>query len=265
METDKIKSLKEASANANFQMVTAILDSTEFTKKQLSDALKAVIRRCNDLSPLDNSRHETVRNLFIAAHKLIKHGADINAVVDYESIIDNCVKHKDTFMLRHLLSQHGNSVNVRTFEFACSDINYMDADALKILVQFGKNSLKYDFSKSTIFYNAATFKCFALCDILIESGSNVNTQDDDGTTALINLFGENCMLGDEDIVESIQYLLARGVDVTIRDNKGLTALDRAEKTANENPLSVEFLRSVYESLIMDSRISSDEDVSHLSF
>ena len=71
----------------------------------------------------------------------------------------------------------------------------------------------------------------------VEAGADVNTQDVDGETPLHYLARAKLLLNvrvrDQDILETIEFLISKNADLNIKDKEGKTPLDRANFT---NPL-----------------------------
>ena len=60
--------------------------------------------------------------------------------------------------------------------------------------------------------------------LLIDKGSDINRQDKDGYTPLM-LCVEGCEYAGEDCVQITQYLVSKGCNVGLKNNKGETAID----------------------------------------
>ncbi len=103
------------------------------------------------------------------------------------------------------------------------------------LINSDKNIVKYTSPgfKETILMNAAAGGHESTCEALLKSrGTDINTQDIDGKTALMHAVRKNQH-------GAIELLLNRGSDITIKNNNKKTALDIAieklERYLNNEP------------------------------
>lgn len=93
---------------------------------------------------------------------------------------------------------------------------------------------------------------------LVESGANINAQDQDGKTALILAFDRRI-----DDVLAVQLLLDHGVDVGLKDNFGRTAMDYLEKASESVK---EYMASRLDQAHLDDFIGrNDEKLQEMTF
>jgi len=86
----------------------------------------------------------------------------------------------------------------------------------------GANEPRSPKGRTPLMVTCAYYGGITITKLLISNGANVNAVANDGTTALMLAAGNAKM----DVVE---FLVSRGADATLKDSKGLTALDYAAK------------------------------------
>ena len=124
-------------------------------------------------------------------------------------------------------SESGESVLAYALRYRC------DEDILELLLKNGADIKDTDNEGVSIFDMAITYDHIELVKKLVEEGIyDVNqTQRKSGFTPLMcaTCYGRN---------EIVEYLLSKGADKTLKDYKGLTALDFAKKTNKKSIIKI---------------------------
>lgn len=123
---------------------------------------------------------------------------------------------------------HKNSRGI-TLLMLCSGICW--SSGVQSLLEYGAYPSIKDLAGQTALFYATCYNnvCYdEIIDYLIEYGANINEVDSDGNTALLQIAHEE-IEGDRTHLA----LIARGIDVNIRNNTGETALSIARKHGHE--------------------------------
>ncbi|MBN8827348.1 MAG: ankyrin repeat domain-containing protein [Sphingobacteriia bacterium] len=187
------------------------------------------------ITPLQNAINIKKINL---AYALIKNGANLNSIFyadfyrvkNYEmTILDMILSIDDQKKITPLLQ----ALTLRKFDF-----NIKDSKGRTFIHKFFESFLDPDFNN---IYSFETLELF------IKSGGDVNSQDNEGNTALHYLIKK-----EKPSLFAIQTLLQNGIDTSIKNNEGKTVFDIADKEVTiefNNILDVCLQAAMAESII----------------
>lgn len=148
---------------------------------------------------------------------LLSHGAQINAKDSKGRNAIICTMYSDTLLLQYDIEE---SLIKTINKLLTLNININDKDG------FGRTALHYAcFTKSTHPHGDPENKNVStnpLIKMLLDSGADINAQDNDGKTALM-------LASEDDKADTVSYLLELGANPHIKDKNGKTALDLARE------------------------------------
>jgi uncharacterized protein len=122
--------------------------------------------------------------------------------------------------------ENGESVICFAMRYHC------DGEVLDLLIENGADLYQIDNEGVSVFDVAVTYNNLSIIERLIDSGFNVNQPT--RKSGFTPLMGAVCY----GRVEVIQKLLEKGVDVTRRDQHGLSAIDFARKMHKKTILAL---------------------------
>lgn len=118
-----------------------------------------------------------------------------------------------------ILLQNGADPNLVVAKFSAlkAACGRNHVDILELLLKYEFEFYKEKFDAAVFFVEASSYSK-EIVECLINKGFDINSQDKEGKTALMNAV--ECTN-----ISVVQLLLERGANLDIRDNKGFTALD----------------------------------------
>ena len=167
--------------------------------------------------------------------KLLEMGADPNYIDEYgKNSFLLAVKYYTNYKIFHLLEKYGVNIN---------HLDYDGNNAFRLAVLMRRNYLiealtliyKYDVNAKNKYGDNSLFgwfrqncevkkKNFALLNILLKLGCDINSTDNEGNTLLIK------SASDQSNYDLLQFLLKKGANLEIKNRYGETAIIRAAKS-----------------------------------
>ncbi|EAX98980.1 hypothetical protein TVAG_431890 [Trichomonas vaginalis G3] len=195
-----------------------------------------------------NALHCAIKyNHIDIAKYIILHGIDMNYKVKlYQTPLLYALSHNKKDFTK-LLVNSGANTNILTDEFGQSALHYAiineDQENAALLIWHGSNvNAKNQKSGATALHFASLLKNKELLDLLISNGINVDTKDYYGNTALmisllfnfvehVNFyksfsghFDYRESTNNKNSTEVVEFLIAKGDDVNVKNNQGNTPL-----------------------------------------
>jgi ankyrin repeat protein len=155
----------------------------------------------------------------VVARHLIRNGADVNFRIGDETPLSNAIKSMNFHMIKLLVRHNAD---------ASFDFDYALPVVGNYVVKMGKNinnKMKDKFTDLSKFDITFREACFTFEATKFYKG-DINQVDDAGSTLLLYAIAAND-------VEWVKHLLERGIDQTIKDEKGCTAVNIIEIRNNE--------------------------------
>lgn len=172
-----------------------------------------------------------------------------NNTIPYKELIsglEKAIKEKNNEKFEQLLSRRNKYEDLMDNNgnpLVWHAVYQGNAFALKKLINHGSNvAIKIRGTKAgliSIAVNSDSDDKYEIVQILLKNKANINAQDVLGETALHKLFKFGIGNGD---TEMCALLLNSGVDASIKNNHGETALDIAESNPFLSKLSLEFFK-----------------------
>jgi ankyrin repeat protein len=130
---------------------------------------------------------------------------------------------RDTIRVRELLKE-GADVDVRDEEHNETSlmlaVKFADAAMVELLLDAGPEvNARDDWGRTALFYAPVPSEVF---EALHNAGADVHARDDEGNTILMRKVSDSASLA------AVEELLRRGVDQSVKNEAGETALDMAE-------------------------------------
>ena len=197
----------------------------EAARNKHADVAELLLKHGADVNAKDNNGSTALMwaadsGTTYVAELLLKHGADVNAKDNNGSTALMWAADSGTTYVAELLLKYG------------ADVNAKDNDGKTVLMWAmwtGLNVRAYgvDIVLKTCMLLPTIFSPIELVELLLKHGADVNAQDKDGDTALMDA----ALIGRTNFAE---LLLKHGADVNAKNYRGLTALDHAERVKMEN-------------------------------
>ena len=226
---DPSEILKHAAQQGHEKIISTILNNPEFqlSAENINDALILAIKKNNHKAAIlllnqkninvnyCDVRGDTALSLvinneeyFYLAKQILEtqpirrmlDGGDVHEV-SLPLLIDKAMKAENLALLQYIFTKFGDNIDVET------------------LMQCKSKQRK------TALHYAVQLEDFKIVRLLLNVGTNVNIQDDNGKTALHYAFNSGNL-------ELIQFLLDKGATIDLQDEKAKTALHYAARYGN---------------------------------
>ena len=126
-----------------------------------------------------------------------------------------------------------NAENITQQDFL-RDIDMGNIDDIKLFLKNSKNEIDFVINGLSPLPHAATINNIEIIKIFVnETEININIQDENGNTALINASGNGNL-------EIADYLINNGADINHQNKSGLTAIMNAAEKKSEEADSIRF-------------------------